>query len=110
MKSAAGFLITAVLAAGAVAAQTTSPSTAPSDRSTYPSSSSPSSPSTSSGSYSSSSGNYSSSSSSSGKSHEQQMKDCMAQQQASNPNMSKSEMKKACKNQMHSSTSTNPRG
>ncbi len=105
MKSAAGFLVTAILAAGVVAAQTTSPSTSPSDRSTYPSTSSPS---TSSGSYSSSSGNYSSSSSSSGKSHDQQMKDCMAQQQANNPNMSKSDMKKACKNQMHSSTSSNP--
>ena len=105
MKRVAGsFVVLALTAAGVVAAQTTSPSTSPSDRSSYPSNSttSPSSTSpSSSGSYNSSSGNYGTS----GKSHDQQMKDCMAQQQASNPSMSKSDMKKACKSQMQSSGS-----
>jgi len=95
MKSlAASFAVLALTAAGVVAAQTTSPS---SPSSTYPSSSSPSSSSPS-----------SSESSSAGKSHEQMMKDCMVQQQANNPNMSKSDMKKACKAQMHSSSGSNP--
>jgi len=97
MKRVAGsFAVLALTAAGLVAAQTTSPPTPPSDRSTYPSSTSPSS----------SSGSYSSST---GKSHDQQMKDCMAQQQANNPSMSKSDIKKACKGQMKDSSSSNPR-
>jgi Spy/CpxP family protein refolding chaperone len=98
MKRVAGsFAVLALTAAGVVAAQTTSPPTPPSDRSTYPSNST----STSS---SSSSGNYSNS----GKSHDQQMKDCMTQQQANNPSMSKSDIKKACKSQLSNSSSGNP--
>jgi len=98
MKRVAGsFAVLALTAAGLVAAQTTSPPTPPSDRSTYPSNST----STSS---SSSSGNYSNS----GKSHDQQMKDCMTQQQANNPSMSKSDIKKACKSQLSNSSSGNP--
>ena len=98
MKRVAGsFAVLALTAAGLVAAQTSSPPTPPSDRSTYPSNST----STSS---SSSSGNYSNS----GKSHDQQMKDCMTQQQANNPSMSKSDIKKACKSQLNNSSSGNP--
>jgi len=98
MKRVAGsFAVLALTAAGLVAAQTSSPPTPPSDRSTYPSNST----STSS---SSSSGNYSNS----GKSHDQQMKDCMTQQQANNPSMSKSDIKKACKSQLSNSSSGNP--
>jgi Spy/CpxP family protein refolding chaperone len=96
MKRVAGsFAVLALTAAGLVAAQTTSPPTPPSDRSTYPSNSAPST----------SSGNYSSST---GKSHDQQMKDCMTQQQANNPSMSKSDIKKACKSQLSNSSSGNP--
>jgi len=36
------------------------------------------------------------------------MKDCMAQQKASNSGMSKSDMKKYCKNQVQSSSSSAP--
>ena len=96
MKRVAGsFAVLALTAAGLVAAQTTSPPTPPSDRSTYPSTSTPST----------SSGNYSSSA---GKSHDHQMKDCMTQQQANNPSMSKSDIKKACKSQLSNSSSGNP--
>ena len=95
MKRVAGsFAVLAVTAAGLVAAQTTSPPTPPSDRSAYPSNSSPST----------TSGNYSST----GKSHDQQMKDCVTQQQANNPSMSKSDIKKACKSQLSNSSSGNP--
>jgi hypothetical protein len=38
----------------------------------------------------------------------EQMKDCMAQQKASNSGMSKSDMKKYCKNQVQSSSSSTP--
>ncbi|MBV8307243.1 MAG: hypothetical protein JO274_07170 [Gammaproteobacteria bacterium] len=100
MKRPAGlYAVLALTAAGIVAAQTTSPPTPPSDRSTYPSSTSPSTSSSSSGSYNSSTSTTTS------KSHDQQMKDCMAQEHANNPNMSKSDMKKACKSQMQSSGS-----
>jgi Spy/CpxP family protein refolding chaperone len=99
MKRVVGsFAVLALTAAGVVAAQTTSPPTPPSDRSTYPSNSTPSTSS------SSSSGNYSNS----GKSHDQQMKDCMTQQQANNPSMSKSDIKKACKSQLSNSSSGTP--
>ena len=96
MKRVAGFFVAVALAAaGVVAAQTTSP---PSDRSTqYPSSSSSS---TSSPSSSSTTG------STTGKSHKQQMHDCMTAQEANNPNMSKSDVKKYCKSHLESSSST----
>lgn len=94
MKLLAGsFALAALMAAGIVAAQTNSspPSTS------YPSTS----PSTST---SSSSGmNSSSQSSSAGKSHKQQMKDCVASEQANHPNESKSDAKKTCKSQMENS-------
>jgi hypothetical protein len=94
-RVAASFVAVALATAGVVVAQTTAPPVPPSDRSTqYPSSSSPStSPS------SSSSGNYSTT----GKSHTQQMQDCMAAQQASHPSVSKSDVKKYCKSQVESS-------
>jgi len=98
MKRVAGlYAVLALTAAGIAAAQTTSPPTAPSDRSTYPSTTSPSS-----GNYSSSSsGSYNSSST--GKTHEQQMKDCMASEKANHPSESKSDAKKTCKSQTENS-------
>jgi hypothetical protein len=97
-RLAASFAVLALTAAGVVAAQTSSSTPPPS--SNYPSNSSSS--------QSSSSPSSSYSSSASGKSHEQMMKDCMTQEQANNPNMSKSDMKKACKAQMHSSGGSSP--
>ena len=44
-----------------------------------------------------------SSSSSSASTHHQQMKDCIAQQQANNSGMTKAQAKKACKNQLNGS-------
>ena len=79
------------MAAGAVVAQTSPPPAPPSDRSTYPSTTSPSSTSQSSG---------SDTSSTHSKSHKQQMKDCMAAQQANNPSESKADIKKYCKGQV----------
>ena len=38
----------------------------------------------------------------------EQMKDCMAQQKASNSGMSKSDMKKYCKNQVQNSSNSTP--
>ena len=93
MKSLAGFFaVAAITAAGVVAAQTSPSPTPPSDRSTYPSNSTTTT---------------TQSSTTTTKSHDQQMKDCMTREQASNPNMSKSEMKKACKSE--TSSGSNPR-
>jgi len=86
----ASFAVAALMAAGIVVAQTSPPPSPPSDRSTYPGTSTPST--------SPSSG--SSTSSTHSKSQKQQMKDCMAAQQASNPNESKSDIKKYCKSQV----------
>jgi hypothetical protein len=93
-RVAASFAVAALMAAGIVVAQTSPPAGTPSDRSTYPSTTSPSSTSPSSS---------SSTSSSHSKSHKQQMKDCEAAQQASNPSLSKSDIKKACKSQLENS-------
>jgi hypothetical protein len=94
-RVAASFTVAALMAAGIVVAQTSPPPATPSDRSTYPSNAtSPSSTSPSSS---------RSTSSTHSKSHKQQMKDCMAAQQASNPNESKSDRKKACESQLENS-------
>jgi hypothetical protein len=94
-RLAASFAVAALMAAGLVVAQT-SPSTAPpSDRSTYPSTATPSSPSSSSSS--------SDTSSTHSKSHKQQMKDCIAAQEANHPSESKSDIKKYCKGQLENS-------
>lgn len=87
----APFAVAALLAAGVVAAQTTA---SPSERQTYPNSSSQSTTTT-----------QSSSTTTTNKSHKQAMKDCMAQEEQSHPSMSKSDMKKACKSQVESSSS-----
>jgi hypothetical protein len=94
-RIAASFAVAALMAAGLVGAQTSPPPGTSSDRSTYPSTTtSPSSTSPSSS---------SSTSSAHSKSHKQQMKDCEAAQQASNPSLSKSDIKKACKSQLENS-------
>ena len=90
-RVAASFAVLALTAAGVVAAQTTSPPAPPSDRPAYPSNSTTTT-------------TQSSTTTTTSKSHDQQLKDCMAQQQANNPSMSKGDMKKACKAQMHSSS------
>jgi len=91
-RVAASFAVAALMAAGVVVAQTSPSPTPPSDRSTYPSTSTPSS--------SSSTSSSSGMNSTTAKSHKQQMKDCMAAQEAKNPNESKSEVKKYCKSQL----------
>jgi hypothetical protein len=96
MKRSAGFFLAAALmAAGVVAAQTTSPATPSSDRPTY----STPAPSSSSAPASSAYGTES-------KEHSQQMKDCMTQQHANNPNLSKSDIKKYCMSHVESSSSS----
>ena len=93
LKSLTGPLaVAALLAAGVVAAQTT---TSPSERQAYPNSSSQSTTTT-----------ESSSTTTTNKSHKQAMKDCLAQQEQNHPSMSKSDMKKACKSQVESSSSS----
>ena len=94
-RVAASFTVAALMAAGVVVAQTSPPPTAPSDRPTYPSTSTPSS--------SSSSASSGETSSTHGKSHKQQLKDCMATEQANNPSESKADIKKHCKSQVESS-------
>lgn len=90
-----------LLAGGAAVAQTsqsqTSPSSQPSQSSQYPSGPASSSDS----SQSSSQSDQSSGSNSEGKA----MKDCVAQQRANNPQISKRDAKKTCKAQMGSSKS-----
>jgi hypothetical protein len=93
-RIAASLAVAALVASGFVMAQTSPPPAPPSDRSTYPSTTTPPSstaPSSSSG-----------TSSTHSKSHKQQMKDCMAAQQANNPNESKTDIKKYCKSQLES--------
>ena len=91
MKSLVGFFaVAAITAAGVVAAQTSPSPTPPSDRSTYPSNSTTTT---------------TQSSTTTTKSHDQQMKDCLAREQAHNPNMSKSDMKKACKSELSGGSS-----
>ena len=90
MKSLAGFFaVAAITAAGVVAAQTSPSPTPPSDRSTYPSNST----------------TTTTQSTTTTKSHDQQMKDCLAREQGHNPNMSKSDMKKACKSELSGGSS-----
>jgi hypothetical protein len=103
------FAVAALIASGVAAAQgMQSQQTAPPAGSTppaeYPSSSSPSSSSSSSSSMTS----RDTSSSSDRAAMRQQMKDCMAQQKASNPGMSRHDMKKYCKGQISDSSSPSP--
>jgi hypothetical protein len=92
LKSLTGpFAVAALLAAGVVAAQTT---TSPSERQTYPNSSSQSTTTTQTPSTSSS------------KSHKHAMKDCMAQEEQNHPSISKNDIKKACKSQVESSSNS----
>ena len=95
MKHLSATLALAALAACGLAAAQTPPQSQSTPHSSYPSSTPP--PSSTSGSESSSS----SSSTSAKESRKQEMKDCMAQQEANNSGMSKSAMKKYCKDQVH---------
>lgn len=89
------FAVIAMAVAGVAAAQTTPQSTPPSD--TMPSSQYPASP--------SSSSSQSTEDLSSARAEKRvQMKDCLAQQKANNPGMSKHDMKRACKNQLSGSS------
>ena len=111
MKRVTGAFALVVLgAAGMAMAQSASQSappagTMPQSQGQYPSSTSPSSSSST-----SSSGSMSSSKSDHA-ARKEQMKDCMAQQKANNSGMSKSDMKKYCKNQVENSStsSSSPR-
>jgi hypothetical protein len=91
-RLAASFAVAALMAAGIVVAQTSPRPTPPSDRSTYPSSST------------STTTTQSSSTTTNTKSHKQQMKDCEDAQKASNPNESKSDIKKYCKSQVENAS------
>ena len=84
------FAVGALMAMGLAAAQT---STSPSSPSAYPPSSSSSTTTNS----------TTTTTTESSKSHKQQMKDCMASEQANHPSESKSDAKKTCKSQMENS-------
>jgi hypothetical protein len=90
-RAAISIAVAALMGAGIAMAQTSPPSSPPPARSTYPSTNS------------STTATQSSSTTTTNKSPKQQMKDCMDSQKASNPNESKSDMKKYCKSQVESS-------
>jgi hypothetical protein len=105
MKRVSGAIALVILgAAGVAMAQQSAPPAGTMPSSQYPSSTAPSDTSST-----SSTSSSSSMSSSDHAARKEQMKDCMAQQKASNSGMSKSDMKKYCKNQVqNSSSSSNP--